>query len=142
MKHLKLVACIAIACSAFAGPARAIDHSPEASFEDLLTDIVEHRLEFPAATWRDNSDSRWIRQTQQPRFDHEAVFGHSRFEWAHRELDDWPESLRRWGFDNAGHWQGHGGVDPYCIPAVPEPSGVALMAGGLLALVLVRRRRR
>lgn len=142
MKHLKLIACIAVACSAFAGPARAIEPDPQASFEDLLTELSEHRLVFPLPQWRDRSDAPWIPQTPQPGFDHGALFGRSRFEWTHHELDDWPESLRRWGFDNAGHWQGHGGVDPYCIPAIPEPSGLALMAGGLLALGVVRRRRR
>lgn len=143
MKHLKRVAGIAIACSALSGPALAVGHSPDASFEDLLGDFVEKRGELAASTWRDSSDAApWIRSAQPPGIDYEALFGRSRFEWKHRELDDWPESLRRWGFDNDGHWQGHGALEPFCLPAVPEPSAVALMAAGLLALGLTRRRRR
>ncbi len=141
MNHRHLTACIALAFSAVAAPVHAIEHGASESFSDLLREAVEEHLSLHEKS-RDGNDSPWMREQRPPAIAFDKVFDQPRFEWKHRELDDWPEALRRWGYEHDRGGHGAGWTDPYCIPAVPEPSGLVLMAGGLLAVVLVRRRRR
>lgn len=141
MNHRHLAACVALACSAIAAPVHAIERGVSESFADVLREAVEEQLSLREKS-SDRSEAPWLHEQRLPEVAFEKMFDRPRFDWQHRELDDWPEALRRWGFEHDRSWHGRGWADPYCIPAVPEPSGLALMAGGLLAVALVRRRRR
>ena len=159
MNHRTLAATLALAAGCAAMPAFAAERSNDESFHDRLREIAEERLSF---TWNRSNDEDWLDRLgpRVQRDDWEAAWRRieERFENRGRDHDKPGHGWGGWaGWGSWGGWHGghgdHGGgsghgwhgkpwLDPHCVTPVPEPASAALMAGGLLALGWVRRRRR
>lgn len=162
MKHKHLAAAAMLACAFVAAPAAANEADLDHSFEDRLHDVVTSGFE---PGWRIAAADLFGRGLSPQHAALQSPFGSLALFAEHFQADrrkdwgdpfDWRrefESRKDWGdpfkqgifghgFGHGFGHRGHGWIDPHCIPAVPEPSGLALMAGGLVAVAMVRRRRR
>lgn len=162
MNHNQLAAAAMLACACLAAPAAADEADRGYSFEDRVRDVVNIGFEpdwrFAAADllglgapperaamqWPTGSSALFAQHLQA---DRRKDWGDS-LGWP-RDFEsrkDWGDPIKQGifghGFGHGFGHRGHGWIDPHCIPAVPEPSGLALMAGGLMAVAAVRRRRR
>ncbi len=162
MNHIHLAAAAMLACTCLAAPAAANVPDLEQSFEDRVHDVANFRFE---PGWRTGAADLFGRRESSQYAAMPSPFGTAAlfaehfqvdrrkdwgdlFDWR-REFDsrkDWGDPFKQGifghGFGHGFGHRGHGWLDPHCIPAVPEPSGLALMAGGLVAVAMVRRRRR
>lgn len=149
MKHRTVGVVLALAAACAAAPAVASERSPDDSFHDRLREIAEDRLSF---VWNASHDEEWLDRLG-PRIQRDEWLAawrrvEERFEERHRGRDHDKPGYGWAGWHGGqgggfGHgWHGKPWLDPDCITPVPEPASAALMAGGLLTLVWVRRRRR
>ncbi len=141
MKHHLRALLAAVACSVLAAPVAAGGRPHEDSFESAWREAVEERLSLSIVPTRGGHGAEWLHGPVSFGGAFEKLNERPHFRWNHEDFDtwrdDWRESFDRWGRGHGRSWQ-----EPFCLPAVPEPSGVALLAGGLLGLAVLRRRRR
>lgn len=157
MNYRNLAAAAMLSCF-LASQAAAGEADLDLSFEDRLHDVMQVGFE---PDWQVATVDTFGRGASSQQAALQSSFGSLALFAEHLQADrrkdwgdpiDWRhefESRKDWGgpirqgiFGHGFGHRGHGWIDPHCIPAVPEPSGLALMAGGLAAVAVIRRRRR
>lgn len=158
MRQKHLAAAAMLACACLTAQAAAADADLDHSFEDRLHEVWEHES---GPGWRIDADLLGGGTSQQraepgPPLALHALFSQHplvdrRKDWGdplvwYRDIadsrKDWGDPIKQGIFGRGFGYHGRGWIEPNCIPAVPEPSGLALMAGGLMAVAMMRRRRR